>query len=70
MEFPVCIKDYPKIEKQNSININVFGYENKQPFPVYISEEKSNDFMKLLLITNENIQHYVYIKTFNKFIYN
>ena len=70
MEFPVCIKDYPKIEKQNSININVFGHENKQPFPVYILEEKNNDFMKLLLITNENIQYYVYIKTFNKFMYN
>ena len=29
VEFPVKISDYNKIEKQNSININVFGYENK-----------------------------------------
>ena len=30
IEFPVTIKQYNKIEKQNNININVFSYENKQ----------------------------------------
>ncbi|KAL9970028.1 hypothetical protein ACROYT_G022337 [Oculina patagonica] len=39
IEFPVTIKQYNKIEKQNEININVFGYENKQPYPIYISKE-------------------------------
>ena len=29
IEFPVGVKHYNKIEKQNSININVFGYEKK-----------------------------------------
>ena len=29
IEFPVATKQYNKIEKQNNININVFGYENK-----------------------------------------
>ena len=29
IEFPVTTKQYNKIEKQNEININVFGYENK-----------------------------------------
>ena len=36
IEFPVTTKQYNKIEKQNEININVFGYENKQPYPIYI----------------------------------
>ena len=40
IEFPVATKHYNKIEKQNEININVFGYENKQPYPIYISKEK------------------------------
>ena len=40
IEFPVTIKQYSKIEKQNEININVFGYENKQPYPIYVSKEK------------------------------
>ena len=40
IEFPVATKQYNKIEKQNEININVFGYENKQPYPIYVSKEK------------------------------
>ena len=45
VEFPVAIKHYNKIEKQNEININVFGYEDKQPYPIYISKEKYKDHM-------------------------
>ena len=30
-EFSVAVKQYNKIEKQNNININVFGYEDNQP---------------------------------------
>ena len=37
IEFPVSQKHYNKIEKQNSIRINVFGYEDGQPFPIHIS---------------------------------
>ena len=53
IEFPVTVKQYNKIEKQNSINIKVFGYENEQPYPIYISKEKFEDTMNLLLITGE-----------------
>ena len=31
IEFSVAVKQYNKIEKQNIININVFGYEDNQP---------------------------------------
>jgi len=51
IEFPVSQKQYNKIEKQNNINISVFGYEEKQPFPIYVSKEKFEDQMNLLLIT-------------------
>ena len=51
--FPVNVKQYNKIERQNNININVFGYEEKQPYPVYVSKEKFEDQMNLLLITGE-----------------
>ena len=70
IEFPVCVKHYNKIEKQNSININVFGYENKQPYPIYISKEKYEDHMELLLVTENEKNHYVLIKDFNRFMYN
>ena len=41
IEFPVTVKQINKIEKQNNICINLFGYEEKQPFPIYISPKKS-----------------------------
>ena len=49
--FPVSQKQYNKIAKQNSIRINVFDYEGKQPFPIHVSKEKFKDQMNLLLIT-------------------
>ena len=47
--FPVSQKQYNKIEKQNSIKIHVFGYENEQPYPIHISKETFEDQMNLLL---------------------
>ena len=70
IEFPVTVKQYNKIEKQNSINVNVFGYELKQTYPIYVSKEKYQDHMELLLITKGENKHYVLIKDFNKFMYN
>ena len=39
IEFPVSRKHYNKVEKQNSIRINIFGYEKGQPFPIHISKK-------------------------------
>ena len=39
IDFPLSQIHYNKVEKQNSIRINVFGYENGQPFPIHISKE-------------------------------
>ena len=70
IEFPVTTRQYNKIEKQNKININVFGYENSQPYPIYVSKEKYEDHMELLLITKDENKYYVLIKDFNKFMFN
>ena len=70
IEFPVTTKQYNKIEKQNEININVFGYENKQPYPIFVSKEKYDRQMNLLLITENDNRHYVLIKDFNRFMFN
>ena len=69
VEFPIAVKHYNRIEKQNSININVFGYENKQPYPIYVSKENNKDHMELLLVTEKENKHYVLIKDFNRFMY-
>ena len=61
-------KDY-KIEEQNNINVNLFGYENRQPYPIYVSKEKFENELNLLSITDCENKHYVLIKDFNMPIY-
>ena len=63
-------KDYCRIETQNNIYINVFCYENSLTYPVYLSYQKFHNSINLLLITDENKSHYVYIKDFNRFMCN
>ena len=70
IDFPVNINQYNKIEKQNNININVFAYENKKPYPIYISNEKNENHIEMLLLTKNDKKHYVLIKDFNKFMFN
>ena len=45
VNFPVSKKDYCKIEVLNKININVFSYENKIVYPVYLSNQCFNDVL-------------------------
>ena len=61
IDFPLSQKHYNKVEKQNSIRINVVGFENGQPFPIHISKEPFEDQMNLLLITKDEKKHYVLI---------
>ena len=65
IEFPVQEKDFNKIEVQNNICINVFGYENELVYPIFISKQKFEDSMDLLLLIEDDKSHYVYIKDFN-----
>ena len=69
IEFPVSVKHYNKVETQNNININVFGYENKQTYPIYVSKEQFENVMNLLLISDDEKSHYVNIKDFNRFMH-
>lgn len=70
VEFPVATKHYGKIEEQNNININVFGYEDKQIYPIYISKQNNENVLNLLLISDGEKKHYVLIKDFNRMMYN
>ena len=69
IEFPVQEKDFRKIEVKNNICINVFGYENKLVFPIYVSDQKFEDSMDLLLLIDDDKSHYVYIKDFDRFMF-
>ena len=59
-------KKFSKTEMKNNICINVFCYENKSTFPIYISGQKIENSMDLFLIINESKSHYVYIKDFDR----
>ena len=49
IEFPFSAKDNAKIDGENKININVFGYENKQFYPIHVSKGSNEDELNLLL---------------------
>ena len=70
INFPVSKKDYRRTEMQNNISINVFCYDNKFSYPVYLSHQKFNRNMGLLLISNKFKSHYIYIKDFDRFMFN
>ena len=53
--FPVTINQIAQIERQNEININVFGYdsERKSVYPIRVSRENYHDHLELLYIEGE-----------------
>ena len=69
IEFPVKEKDFKKIEVQNNICINVFGYENELVFPIYVSDQIFKSSIDLLLLIDDDKSYYVYIKDFNRFMF-
>ena len=60
--------DYEIIEDRFNINVNVFGYENSV-FPLYVSKKSNEQVLNVLLISNEEKFHYVFIKDFNRLMY-
>ena len=64
IKFPVSNKDYSKIQQKNNICIFsfIFSHENGLVYSVHVSDKKVEDYTDLLLITDENKSHYVYIK--------
>ena len=56
--------------KWKKISISVFCYEkNKLTYPIYVSDQTFENSMDLLLISNENESHYLYIKDFDRLIF-
>ena len=59
IEFPVQENDFSKIEVKNNICINVFCYEDELVFPIYLSDQKYEDSMDLLLLIDDDKSHYM-----------
>ena len=69
IEFPLQEKNFKKIEVKNIICINIFGYENELVFPIYVSDQKFEDSIDLLLLIDDDKSHYVCIKDFDRFMF-
>ena len=72
ISFPVSYKDYNKIEKQNQINVYVYGYSSFI-YPIYTSKEKYDNDLEVLYIEEGGGKdppgHYVLITNFNRLMY-
>ena len=66
IEFPVSLKQIDKFENQNNYAINVFGYE-RVVYPLRISKKKEQ-VIKLLLIANEETNHFCWIKNMSRLL--
>jgi hypothetical protein len=67
ISFPTQLKDIHYFEKQNSVAVNVFGFENKV-YPLRISKETHDKCVDLLLISDDTKQHYCWIKNFSRLL--
>ena len=61
-------RDYEIIEERFNVNVNVLGYENRV-FPLYASKKSNEQELNVLLISNEEKSHFVFIKDFNRLMY-
>ena len=70
INYPVKVKDLKRIENQNpDISINIFGFEDEKIFPIRITEKvNANHHVNLLMITDDNNTHYVWIKHFSRLV--
>ena len=66
--FPLDINDYKKTEDTFQMQVNVFGHEHKV-YPSYISKKSYNQRLNLLLITEKDKSHCVFIKDFNRLMF-
>ncbi|EDO38416.1 predicted protein [Nematostella vectensis] len=67
IEFPVSLKQIDKFEKQNQYTVNVFGYETKI-YPLRISEKDPDNAINLLLISDDETNHYCWIKNMMRLV--
>ena len=47
----------------------MFCYEERLTFPIYVSNQKFENSMDLLLVIDDDKSHYMYIKDFDRFMF-
>ena len=67
---PVNVQDLPNIEKQFSVSINLFSHSNADIYPIRTTKSTAEKHVDLLVTSNSETNHYVWIRDFNKLCYN
>ncbi len=72
IKFPVSIEDIKKFSNQNNVSVNVYIVKEKEilPYLTNARDKKKDDHVNLLLIENDEQNHYVYIKNLSRLIGN
>jgi len=69
IQYPVSISKIKKFEKQNQITVNVFGYEDKEIFPLHVTKiRESTHHVNLLYVKEGKTSHYCLITNLNRFL--
>ena len=69
IKFPVKVRDIHKIENKNSVGISVFGYENKEKHPTYVSKNCfEGKHINLLLIEQKKERDTMFLSTISIYL--
>ena len=67
--YPVSLASLDRFERQNNnISVNVFGFENKEIYPLRITKQKGKHHVNLLFLQEGTLTHYCLIKDLNRFL--
>ena len=70
IETPVNVNDLTNIEKQFNVSINLYSHLNSDIYPIRTTKSTAAKHIDLLVTSNSETNHYVWIRDFNKLCYN
>lgn len=69
INFPTPLNQIDKFEKQNSLSVSVYGFdENEVLYPLRITKTIKDKHVNLLLIRNEGNTHYIIMQDLSPFV--
>ena len=69
IKIPVSEKDLPNIENQFNRSINSFSHSDSDIYPIRLTQSVAAKHADLLVTSNSETNHYVWIKNFNRLCY-
>ena len=68
IDFPTPLTQITRFEKQNPYSINVYGYTRTSVYPLRISKHENEQCINLILLSNNENQHYCWIKNMSALV--